>query len=69
MAACKRYLSEKYQNDSKYYTGKPLFHFGSGMSLTTFTHTASCEAVAEADTISCTAKVKNTGSMAGDEVV
>ena len=53
----------------RYYTGKPLFAFGSGISLTTFTHTASCEAVAEADTISCTAKVKNTGSLGGDEVV
>ena len=27
----------------RYYTGKPLFEFGDGLSLTTFSHTCTCE--------------------------
>ena len=54
----------------RYFTGQPLFPFGSGLSLTTFTHTASCQAAeARADTIQCTTKVKNVGKRDGDEVV
>ena len=60
----------------RYYTGKPLFAFGSGLSLTTFTHTCSCAkhaqqpaAAAAAADISCECTVKNTGALAGDEVV
>ena len=52
----------------RYYQGTPLFAFGTGLSLTTFTHTCTCAAAAAA-AISCSCTVKNTGSMAGDEVV
>ena len=54
----------------RYFTGQPLFPFGSGLSLTTFTHTASCQATdSPTNTIQCTAKVKNVGKRDGDEVV
>lgn len=57
----------------RYYTGKALFAFGSGLSLTTFTHTCAqsgAEVPPGGDpsfTFDCT--VANTGSMGGDEVL
>jgi len=49
----------------RYYTGKPLWPFGYGLSLTTFGLT--CTAVQSPNQFSC--NVMNTGSMKGDEVV
>ena len=54
----------------RYYRGKPLFEFGTGLSLTTFSLAASCiESGWPLWGFTCTATVKNTGAMAGDEVV
>ena len=55
----------------RWYRGEPLFAFGSGLSLTSFAHSCSCatEAVATADDIECNCTAKNTGKLAGDEVV
>jgi len=39
----------------RYYTGKPLYSFGDGLSLTTFSHKCTCAAMA------CSCTVKNTG--------
>lgn len=50
----------------KYYTGKPLFEYGTGLSLTTFSLACS-KAGASPFTIDCL--VKNTGKRDGDEVV
>ena len=47
----------------RYYTGKPLFSFGDGLSLTTFGHRCACVALA------CSCTIENTGGMAGDEVL
>ncbi|MDD2994205.1 MAG: glycoside hydrolase family 3 C-terminal domain-containing protein [Pygmaiobacter sp.] len=47
---------------------KPLVPYGYGLSYTTFAVTEPT-ASANADTLTVTAKVKNTGSVAGDEVV
>jgi beta-glucosidase len=47
----------------RYYTGKPLFEFGDGLSLTTFTHTCTCEKLmltAADDNVSCSCTDKNT---------
>jgi beta-glucosidase len=51
-----------------YYRGEPLFSFGSGLSLTTFEHSCSCDLPAPRD-VACSCEVKNVGTMAGDEVV
>lgn len=48
----------------RYYTGTPLFPFGHGLSYASFTHTCSA---AKAGEYSC--DVRNTGGVAGDEVV
>jgi len=57
----------------RYYRGKPLFEFGAGLSLTTFSLAASCVKAdpgrARGRGFTCTARVTNTGTMAGDEVV
>jgi hypothetical protein len=54
----------------RYYSGTPLFEFGSGLSLTTFTHSCACDKLGPTDIyISCKCNVKNTGPMVGDEVV
>jgi beta-glucosidase len=54
----------------RYYSGTPLFEFGSGLSLTTFTHSCACDKLGPTDVyISCKCNVKNTGPMVGDEVV
>merc|ERR1711959_658798 len=46
----------------KYYTGKPLFEFGHGLSLTNFTVTC-----AQESGLSFSCKVKNVGKLAGDD--
>ena len=66
-----------YQNGSKYYTGKPLFHFGAGLSLTTFS--LACNTTASQQTtavpvdgtksVSVECRVANRGNRTGDEVV
>ena len=60
----------------RYYTGTPVYPFGAGLSLTTFSLTlsgpASSSLTTEATpstTLSYTITVKNTGSRAGDTVV
>ena len=56
----------------RYYTGQPLFPFGHGLSLTTFSlHGCSCARVAgRIEGFSCRCSLTNTGkSLAGDEVV
>eukprot|EP01116_Phalansterium_solitarium_P015449 TRINITY_DN3413_c0_g2_i1.p2 TRINITY_DN3413_c0_g2~~TRINITY_DN3413_c0_g2_i1.p2 ORF type:complete len:747 (-),score=307.36 TRINITY_DN3413_c0_g2_i1:314-2554(-) len=47
----------------RYYQGTPLFAFGTGLSLTTFTHSVS------SNNYTFTVTVQNTGSLDGDEVV
>lgn len=51
----------------KYYTGTPLFPFGHGLSLTTFS--LSCSPTSGSLPLSVACKVQNTGSRTGDEVV
>ena len=62
----------------RYFTGKPLFEFGTGLSLTTFTHDpCSCThhrgrrptQAAAAVRFECVCQLKNTGSRSGDEVI
>jgi beta-glucosidase len=56
----------------RYFTGKPLWGFGYGLSYTTFTYGAvklSADSVKAGDPLSATVTVTNSGSMAGDEVV
>ena len=55
----------------RYYRGTPLFAFGTGLSLTTFTHSCTCSPPTDdyADTITCSCTIQNTGELAGDEVV
>jgi len=55
----------------RYFTGKPLYQFGYGLSYTTFSYTdlnIPEKTVAGGD-LSISVKVTNTGSVAGDEVV
>jgi hypothetical protein len=47
----------------RYYKGKALFEFGDGLSYTSFHHLCSCAVM------KCSCAVKNTGAVAGDEVV
>lgn len=54
----------------RYYTGKPLFEYGQGLSYTTFGMQCKCSGGSCSATpmnFSCT--VSNTGAVAGDEVV
>ncbi len=56
----------------KYYTGKPLYPFGYGLSYTTFAYTAAAAdkgAYSSADTVKLNVTVKNEGQYNGDEVV
>ena len=53
----------------RYYQGRPIFEFGHGLSLTNFSHACTCQATAAADNVACSCTVKNTGGLAGDEVV
>jgi beta-glucosidase len=56
----------------RYYTGKPLYAFGHGLSYTTFAYqnlALSSRSLRDGDTISLKATVKNTGTREGDEVV
>lgn len=55
----------------RYFTGKPLYPFGYGLSYTTFSYTdlnIPEKSVAGSD-VTISVKVTNTGSVAGDEVV
>jgi len=53
----------------RYYQGEPLFAFGTGLSLTTFMHSCSCAHAADAVKFDCSCELKNTGKLAGDEVI
>jgi len=55
-----------------YINGKPLFPFGHGLSYTTFNYSnlkLSAKQIKASDAITVSVDVKNTGKMAGDEVV
>jgi beta-glucosidase len=59
------------QRTYRYFTGKPLYPFGYGLSYTTFTfsHAAlSTPTLKAGDTLTATADVTNSGAVAGDEV-
>jgi beta-glucosidase len=53
----------------RYYNGVPLYPFGYGLSYTTFEYSGITSKVVADDSVQITATVKNTGSLAGDEVV
>jgi beta-glucosidase len=56
----------------RYYTGRPLYAFGHGLSYTTFAYeklALSVSTATAADTIQVSVTVKNTGARDGDEVV
>ena len=56
----------------RYYTGKPLWGFGYGLSYTTFKYSAvklSAETLKAGDSLTATVVVTNTGKLGGDEVV
>ena len=55
----------------RYFTGKPLYSFGYGLSYTTFAYSnlKVPESVNAGDPVTVDATVKNTGKIAGDEVV
>jgi len=56
----------------RYFSGKPLYPFGHGLSYSRFEYAALSidrETAAATDTVRVTLKVKNTGTRAGDEVV
>ncbi|MFP5238155.1 MAG: glycoside hydrolase family 3 C-terminal domain-containing protein [Acidobacteriota bacterium] len=56
----------------KYFTGKPLWGFGYGLSYTTFKYgpiKLSSESLKAGEPLTATVNVSNTGSLAGDEVV
>ena len=52
----------------KYYSGKPLYPFGYGLSLTTFNLSA-CNAASSTFPLVVECIIENTGSMDGDEVI
>jgi beta-glucosidase len=55
----------------RYYTGKPLYPFGYGLSYTTFTYgniTLTAPALKAGDKLGVDVDVKNAGKLAGDEV-
>ena len=54
---------------SRYYTGKPLFAYGQGLSYTTFGMQCTCTGSCSATPVIFSCAVRNTGSVAGDEVV
>ena len=54
----------------RYYTGTPLYSFGYGLSYTTFDYSGlTISKTNSADAVEVLATVKNTGTLAGDEVV
>ena len=56
----------------KYYSGRPLFEFGSGLSLTTFSldcHRLDQEAARGNSSLAFSCDISNTGSRDGDEVL
>jgi len=56
----------------RYFTGKPLYAFGHGLSYTTFTYgppSLSSESAKPSGTVTISTEVTNTGKVAGDEVV
>lgn len=56
----------------RYYTGKPLWGFGYGLSYSSFRYEPvklSSATLAAGQPLTATVRVKNTGSLAGDEVV
>lgn len=54
----------------RYYTGKPLFEYGQGLSYTTFGMQCKCSAgVCSTPPMNFSCVVRNTGTVAGDEVV
>ncbi len=56
----------------RYFGGKPLYAFGHGLSYTRFEYekiTLSADQASAADTVMVNVQVKNTGGLAGDEVV
>ena len=54
----------------RYFSGRPLYSFGYGLSYTTFTysHLHMPTTVRSGDTVSVEAELKNSGNVAGDEV-
>jgi beta-glucosidase len=55
----------------RYYTGKPLYSFGYGLSYTTFSYSGlklSTATLTAGETLGVDVDVKNTGKVAGDEV-
>ena len=53
----------------RYYTGAPLFRFGEGLTYTSF-ELSSCAAPSSSSLYgNYTCKIRNTGSMRGDEIV
>ena len=56
----------------RYYTGTPLFHFGYGLSYTSFEYSklaVESTTINPCDSINVTVSVQNTGKVAGDEVI
>jgi len=55
----------------RYFKGEPLYPFGYGLSYTTFNYSnlKVGEEFSQSDTVSLSLNVKNSGTMAGDEVI
>ncbi|OPZ87830.1 MAG: Xylan 1,4-beta-xylosidase precursor [bacterium ADurb.Bin429] len=56
----------------RYFTEEPLYPFGYGLSYTTFAYgnlAISAPSIAAGETVTVSAEVRNTGTLAGDEVV
>jgi beta-glucosidase len=55
----------------RYFTGEPLFPFGYGLSYTTFSYSKlqAKNKISKGDSLKVSVVVKNTGKIAGDEVV
>ena len=53
----------------RYYTGKPLFEFGHGLSYTTFVVACNRTSSSSSAALSFSCSVQNTGKLDGDEVV
>jgi hypothetical protein len=56
----------------RYFTGKPLYHFGYGLSYTTFKYSdgkVSSGNIKIGDSINVSISISNTGNIDGDEIV